>query len=173
MRVLGELSNIIIPAIIFYIVGYGLVSGVPVYEHFIKGAKDGLGTVVRLVPTLIGLLMAVGILRSSGFLEFLAELLKGVGEFVGIPQEVLPVILVKMVSNSAATGLVLDIFKNFGPDSHIGMLVSIMMSSTETIFYTMSVYFLAAKVTKTRYTLAGALFATFAGIAASVVLAGM
>ena len=173
MRVLGELSNIIIPAIIFYIVGYGLVSGVPVYEHFIKGAKDGLGTVVGLVPTLIGLLMAVGILRSSGFLEFLAELLEGVGEFVGIPQEVLPVILVKMVSNSAATGLVLDIFKNFGPDSHIGMLVSIMMSSTETIFYTMSVYFLAAKVTKTRYTLAGALFATFAGIAASVVLAGM
>ncbi len=173
MQVLGELSNIIIPAIIFYIVGYGLVSGVPVYEHFIKGAKDGLGTVVGLVPTLVGLLMAVGILRSSGFLEFLAELLKGVGELVGVPQEVLPVILVKMVSNSAATGLVLDIFKNFGPDSHIGMLVSIMMSSTETIFYTMSVYFLAAKVTKTRYTLAGALFATFAGIAASVVLAGM
>lgn len=173
MQVLGELSNIIIPAIIFYIVGYGLVSGVPVYEHFIKGAKDGLGTVVGLVPTLVGLLMAVGILRSSGFLEFLAELLKGVGELVGIPQEVLPVILVKMVSNSAATGLVLDIFKNFGPDSHIGMLVSIMMSSTETIFYTMSVYFLAARVTKTRYTLAGALFATFAGIAASVVLAGM
>ena len=173
MQVLGELSNLIIPAIIFYVVGYGLVSGVPVYEHFIKGAKDGLGTVVGLVPTLVGLLMAVGILRSSGFLEFLAELLKGVGELVGIPQEVLPVILVKMVSNSAATGLVLDIFKNFGPDSHIGMLVSIMMSSTETIFYTMSVYFLAAKVTKTRYTLAGALFATFAGIAASVVLAGM
>lgn len=173
MQVLGELSNIIIPAIIFYIVGYGMVSGVPVYEHFIKGAKDGLGTVVGLVPTLIGLLMAVGVLRSSGFLDFLAELLKGVGEFVGIPQEVLPVILVKMVSNSAATGLVLDIFKNFGPDSYIGMLVSIMMSSTETIFYTMSVYFLAAKVTRTRYTLAGALFATFAGIAASVVLAGM
>ena len=173
MQVLGELSNIIIPAIIFYIVGYGLVSGVPVYEHFIKGAKDGLGTVVGLVPTLVGLLMAVGVLRSSGFLDFLAELLKGVGELVGIPQEVLPVILVKMVSNSAATGLVLDIFKNFGPDSYIGMLVSIMMSSTETIFYTMSVYFLAAKVTKTRYTLAGALFATFAGIAASVVLAGM
>ena len=173
MQVLGELSNIIIPAIIFYIVGYGLVSGQPVYEHFIKGAKDGLGTVVSLVPTLIGLLLSVGILRSSGFLEFLTGLLRGVGEFVGIPKEVLPVILVKMVSNSAATGMVLDIFKNFGPDSYIGMLVSIMMSSTETIFYTMSVYFLAAKVTKTRYTLAGALFATFAGIAASVVLAGV
>ena len=130
-------------------------------------------TVVGLVPTLIGLLMAVGVLRSSGFLDFLTEILKGMGELLGIPQEIFPVILVKMVSNSAATGLVLDIFKTYGPDSYIGTLVSIIMSSTETIFYTMSVYFLAAKVTKTRYTLAGALFATLAGIAASVVLAGM
>lgn len=173
MQVLGEFSNIIIPAIIFYIVGYGVVSKVPVYEHFVKGARDGLDTVVKLVPTLVGLLMAVGVLRSSGFLEFLANLLKGVGDAIGIPEAVLPVILVKLVSNSAATGLVLDIFKTHGPDSYIGTLVSIMMSSTETVFYTMSVYFLAAKVTKTRYTLAGALFATAAGIAASVVLAGM
>lgn len=173
MKVLGEFSDIIIPTIIFYIVGYGLVSGVPVYECFIKGAKSGLKTVVDLVPTLIGLLMAVGVLRQSGFLAFLAMLLQGVGEKIGIPKEVLPVILVKTVSNSAATGLVLDIFKHFGTDSYIGVLTSIIMSSTETIFYTMSVYFLAAKVTKTRYTLAGALFATFAGIAASVVLAGM
>lgn len=170
MQVLGELSNIIIPAIIFYIVGYGLVSGVPVYEYFIKGAREGMETVIRLVPTLVGLMLAVGVLRSSGFLDFMAEALQGVGAVVGIPQEVLPVILVKMVSGSAATGLVLDIFKKFGPDSYIGELVSIMMSSTETIFYTMSVYFLAAKVTKSRYTLAGALFATFAGIAASIVL---
>lgn len=173
MQVLGEFSNIIIPAIIFYIVGYGVVSKVPVYEHFVKGARDGLDTVVKLVPTLVGLLMAVGVLRSSGFLEFLANLLKGVGDAIGIPEAVLPVILVKLVSNSAATGLVLDIFKTHGPDSYIGTLVSIMMSSTETVFYTMSVYFLAAKVTRTRYTLAGALFATAAGIAASVVLAGM
>jgi spore maturation protein B len=173
LQVLGEFSNIIIPAIIFYIVGYGVVSKVPVYEHFVKGARDGLDTVVKLVPTLVGLLMAVGVLRSSGFLEFLANLLKGVGDSIGIPEAVLPVILVKLVSNSAATGLVLDIFKTHGPDSYIGTLVSIMMSSTETVFYTMSVYFLAAKVTKTRYTLVGALFATAAGIAASVVLAGM
>lgn len=173
MRALGELSNIIIPAIIFYIVGYGMVSKVSVYEHFIKGAKEGVETVVRLVPTLIGLLMAVGILRSSGFLDFLAEILQKPAGLVSIPKEVLPLILVKMFSGSAATGLTVDIFKNFGPDSYIGMLASIMMSSTETVFYTMSVYFLAAKVTKTRYTLAGALFATFAGIAASVVLAGL
>lgn len=173
MQALGEVSDMIIPAVVFYIVGYGLVSGIPVYEHFIKGAKDGMKTVVGLVPTLVGLLVAVGVLRNSGFLDFLAEALQGVGAWVGVPQELLPLVLVKMISGSAATGLVLDIFKNFGPDSYIGTMASIMMSSTETIFYTMSVYFLAAKVTRTRYTLAGALFATFAGVAASVMLAGM
>lgn len=173
MQVLGQFSDIIIPAIIFYIVGYGLVSKVPVYEHFIKGAKEGLKTVVGLMPTLIGLLMAVGVLRSSGFLDFLAGVLEAPAAWIHMPKEVLPLIFVKMFSGSAATGLTLDIFKNFGPDSYIGLLASIMMSSTETVFYTMSVYFLAAKVTKTRYTLAGALLATFAGIAASVVLAGM
>lgn len=173
MQALGEVSNMIIPAVVFYIVGYGLVSGIPVYEHFIKGAKDGMKTVVGLVPTLVGLLVAVGVLRNSGFLDFLAEALQGVGAWVGVPQELLPLVLVKMISGSAATGLVLDIFKNYGPDSYIGTMASIMMSSTETIFYTMSVYFLAAKVTRTRYTLAGALFATFAGVAASVMLAGM
>ncbi len=173
MQILGEFSNFIIPAVIFYIVGYGLVSKVPVYEHFIKGAKDGLGTVVKIAPTLVGLLIAVGVLRSSGFLDFLAEVLNKPAEFIGVPKEILPVTIVKMFSGSAATGLVLDVFKNFGPDSYIGFLTSIMMSSTETVFYTMSVYFLAAKVTKTKYTLAGALFATFAGIAASILLAGM
>lgn len=117
--------------------------------------------------------MAVGILRSSGFLDFVAELLKKPAGLVGVPGEVLPLILVRMFSGSAATGLALDLFKSYGPDSYIGTLVSIMMSSTETIFYTMSVYFLAAHVNRTRYTLAGALFATFAGIAASVVLAGL
>lgn len=173
MKALGEFSNFIIPAVIFYIVAYGAASKVSVYEHFIKGAKDGFSTVIQLAPTLVGLLVAVGVLRSSGFLDFLARLLGRPAEWIGIPEEILPVTIVKLFSGSAATGLTLDIFKNFGPDSYIGLLTSIMMSSTETVFYTMSVYFLAAKVAKTKYTLAGALFATFAGIAASVVLAGI
>ena len=173
MQVLSHFSEMIIPAIVFYIVGYGLASKVPVYEGFIKGAKDGLQIVFGLIPTLIGLLMAVGVLRSSGFLDFLANLLQKPASFVGIPKEILPVVLVKMFSGSAATGLTIDIFKNFGPDSYIGRLTSIMMSSTETVFYTMSVYFLAAKVTKTRYTLGGALFSMFVGVGASVILAGL
>ncbi len=170
--VLSNISNIIIPVIIFYIVAYGISNRCNVYEDFIKGAKDGFHTVIQIMPTLIGLMVAVGVLRASGFLEFFGGLFSGVAGRLGFSTELVPLMLVKMFSSSAATGLVLDIFKNHGPDSLIGLTTSIMMSCTETIFYTMSVYFLAAKVTKTRYTLKGALLATVAGIAASILLAG-
>ncbi len=170
--VLSNLSNIIIPVILFYIVAYGISNRCNVYEDFIRGAKDGFHTVIQIMPTLIGLMVAVGVLRASGFLEFVGGLFGGAAERLGFSPELVPLMLVKMFSSSAATGLVLDIFKNHGPDSLIGLTTSIMMSCTETIFYTMSVYFLAAKVTKTRYTLKGALLATLAGIVASIVLAG-
>lgn len=170
--VLSNISNIIIPVILFYIVAYGIANRCNVYEDFIRGAKDGFHTVIQIMPTLIGLMVAVGVLRASGFLEFVGGLFGGAARRLGFSPELVPLMFVKMFSSSAATGLVLDIFKNHGPDSLIGLTTSIMMSCTETIFYTMSVYFLAAKVNKTRYTLKGALLATFAGIAASIVLAG-
>ena len=147
MKLLLYLSAFIVPVTILGIVAYGVFNKVNVYDDFIKGAKSGFFTVIKIMPTLIGLMVAVGILRASGFLDFLSE------------------IIGKM------TGLVLDIFKEYGTDSRIGLIASIMMSCTETIFYTMSVYFMAAKVRKTRYTLAGALAATLAGIMASVWLA--
>lgn len=172
MKVLAHISDIIIPILIFFIVGYGAVSGVKVYEAFLKGAGEGLRIVIDIVPTLIGLLVAVGMLRASGFFDLLGKVLAPVTEMVGLPAQLLPLLIVKMFSSSAATGLVLDIFKTSGPDSYAGLVTSILMSCTETIFYTMSVYFLAAKVTKTRYTLTGALLSTLAGTVASVVLAG-
>ena len=168
-----HLSDIIIHATIFFIVGYGLVSRVKVYESFLIGAKDGLKIVVDIIPTLIGLMVAVGVLRASGFFELLGVILAPITEKAGLPAQLIPLLIVKLFSSSAATGLVLDIFKTNGPDSYAGTLTSILMSCTETVFYTMSVYFLAAKVTKTRYTLSGALLATFAGTVASIVLAGM
>lgn len=168
-----HLSDMIIPLIIFFVVGYGMVSGVKTYESFLKGAKDGLNIVVDIMPTLIGLMVAVGVLRASGFFEFLGVWLRPVTEAVGLPFQILPLLIVKLFSSSAATGLVLDIFKTNGPDSYVGTITSILMSCTETVFYTMSVYFLAAKVTKTRHTLTGALLATLAGTIASVVLANV
>ena len=121
---------------------------------------------------MVALMTAVGVLRASGFLDFLERLVRPASERAGFPAEIVPLIFIKMFSSSAATGLVLDIFKNYGTDSLVGLITSIMMSCTETIFYTMSVYFLAAKVTKTRYTLTGALLSTLAGVAASIVIAG-
>lgn len=173
MNILLNLSNILIPALIFYIVAYGLICKVTIYEDFVVGAKDGLRIVIQILPTLVGLMMAVGILRASGFLTFLGGLFGQFTEKVGIPADVVPLVFIKMFSSSAATGLVLDIFKNHGPDSYTGLVTSILMSCTETIFYTMSVYFLAAKVTKTKFTLPGAIISTAAGLVASITLAGM
>lgn len=172
-QVLTNISNIIIPIVIFYIIAYGVINKCNVYEEFVKGAKDGFKTVVGIMPTLVALMIAVGVLRASGFLTFLGNLCRPLAELFHFPAELIPLAFIKMFSSSAATGLVLDIFKNYGTDSYIGLITSIMMSCTETIFYTMSVYFLAARVTKTRYTLSGALISTLAGIVASIILAGM
>ena len=128
----------------------------------------GFGAVIILISTIP--------VRNNYFLIFLfgmlgATLLEYFTGRIGFPGELVPLTIVKMFSSSAATGLLLDIFKQFGTDSRLGMIASISLSCTETIFYTMSVYFMTAGIKKSRYTLAGALIATFAGLAASVLLA--
>ena len=172
MRAFLYMTDFIIPFVILGIVCYGCLMKVEVYDTFIKGARSGFFTVIKIMPTLVGLMVAVGVLRASGFLDFAAEIIGRFTEYIGFPGELVPLTIVKMFSSSAATGLLLDVYKEYGTDSFLGLVASISMSCTETIFYTMSVYFMTAKVTKTRYTLTGALIATFAGIAASVILAG-
>ena len=171
MGFIVAVSAFVIPLIIFYVVVDGIIHQTDVYDVFVEGAKDGMKTVVSILPTLIGLMMAVGILRASGFLAWISAKIGILTDPFGIPSQMIPLIIVRMFSSSAATGLSLDLFREYGTDSYIGLITSIMMSCTETIFYTMSVYFLAAKVRKTRWTLAGALVSTAAGIAASVFLA--
>ena len=135
------LSESIIPLMVFLIVCYGLLNRQNIYQDFLEGAKDGFHTVIDILPTLIGLMTAVGILRASGFLDFLSKLLGKFAAFIHFPAELVP--------------------------------ISIMMSCTETIFYTMSIYFLHVGIKKTRFTLFGALFSTICGIAASVFIAGL
>lgn len=173
MKVILYLSDMMIPFVVFYIVGIGIIQKNKVYDDFIEGAKDGLKTVVGVMPTMVGLMIGVGVLSSSGFLNFFTKQIAKMILKIGLPPAVVPAMIVRMFSSSAATGLVLDVFKQFGTDSYEGLLSSIMMSSTETIFYTMSVYFMTAKVTKTRWTLAGALISTLAGIIASVIMTKM
>lgn len=171
MKLLLFLSDTIIPLLIFYIIGTGLLQKQNIYEEFIHGAEDGFRTVIKIMPTLIGLMVAVGILRASGLLDAVSSVF---GNLIGnrfIPGEIIPVFIVRLFSNSAATGLVLDIFKKYGTDSLLGCICSIMMSSTETVFYTMSVYFMSVKIKKTRWTLSGAMLAAMAGAIASIILA--
>jgi len=172
VRFLLFLSDLIVPFLIFFVVAQGIAARRPVYDDFVKGAKDGIRTVVQIMPTLTGLMAAVGVLRASGFLDFLSQVLAPLTERLHFPSELLPLAVVRMFSSSAATGLALDIFREYGTDSFLGLAASILMGCTETIFYTMSIYFVSAKVRKTRYTLPGALLATAAGAAASIFLAG-
>lgn len=171
MKLLLYLSDAIIPILIFVILCHGLLQKENVYQDFLEGAKDGFHTVISILPTLVGLLCGVGVLRASGFLTDLGTILGKILPEEIFPSALLPVAIVKMFSSSAATGLVLDIFKEYGPDSLYGKTVSLMGSCTETIFYTMSLYYMSVKVNKTRWTLPGALVATLSGIAVSVVLA--
>ena len=107
------MSNILIPLVVIGVVSYGITSEVNVYDEFVLGAKRGIFTVIKIMPTLIGLMVAVGVLRASGFLDFLANAIGNVTAYVGFPSELVPLAIVKLFSSSAATGLLLDLFKEY------------------------------------------------------------
>lgn len=170
----------ILPGVVFVILFVAVIKRVEVYKEFLQGAANGMKLTKEILPTLIGIMIATRVLRESGFLEFvtqgLVHILSFAGEIMGtgsenlLPAAVVPVIIMKMISSSAATGLVIDIFRTYGPDSVEGMLASVLTCCSETILYTMSVYFASVNITKTRWTLQGALFATMAGVVASVII---
>jgi spore maturation protein B len=162
------ISKIMIPVTVSYIIGFGILAHRPVFDDFITGAQEGMKSVAGILPTLIGLMTAVGVLRASGFLDALTGWLKVPAGWIHFPAELIPVTLIRLISNSAATGLLLDIFAKYGPDSRIGVAASVMLSSTESVFYCISIYFGSVHIKKTRYTIPGAILATLAGIAAAV-----
>jgi len=176
MNFLLYFSEIIIPLTAAYIVMHGLCAKQNVFEDFTKGAADGISTAAKLLPTLIGLLVGTKVLRASGLLDFLCSGVSRLIHLAGIenfPEELLPLSVVKLISASAANGLLFDIFKEFGTDSFTGMAASIMMSCSETMLYCLSIYFGSVHITKTRWTIPGSLLAIAAGITASLILAGM
>ena len=160
-------SDFIVPFTMFYIVVYGFFNRNDVYESFLKGVKEGFQIVIEIAPTMIALLVSIGIFRASGALDSFSELLAPAGKLLHIP-----VFIVRIFSSSAAVSFVLDIFKEYGPDSRLGMIVSIMMSCTETVIYTITIYYMSVNIKKTRWTLPGAMFATIAGAVASVAITG-
>lgn len=171
MSIIANLSSYIIPLIIFLIVLYGVIKKLDVYEIFIDGAFEGIEIVYKIVPTLIGLFLAVRILNDSGALNAVTLLLKPVSQLMNTPGCVIPVIITKLFSSGSATSLMLNIYAQYGPDSLEGLTSSIILSSTESLFYTLSVFLMAAKVKKSGYIIPCALLSIMAGVMASIIIA--
>ena len=161
------LLTMLVPVLIFLIALWGLVRKVDLWSALVDGAADGLKVTVRIAPPLIALLTAVYMLRASGALDLLGELLKPVLSAVGIPVETIGLLLVRPVSGSAALGVGAELIETYGPDSLVGRTAAVMLGSTETTFYTVAVYFGAAKVAKTRYAIPAALCGDVAGFLAA------
>ena len=159
--------TMLVPIIMLAVALWGLARRVDLWSALVEGAGDGLKVMLRIVPPLIALLTAVYMLRASGALELLGQLLEPVLSAVGIPTETVGLLLVRPVSGSAALGVGAELIETYGPDSLVGRTAAVMLGSTETTFYTVAVYFGAAKVAKTRYAVPAALCGDIAGFLAA------
>ncbi|NMB96981.1 MAG: spore maturation protein [Clostridiaceae bacterium] len=168
MNIIKIVSDYAVPVTILLILVIGLYRNVKVYDIFVEGAKDSITTVIRIIPSLVGLFVAIGVFRASGAMDLLVFAVRPIANLLNIPSEALPLALLRPVSGSASLALVSDILKTHGPDSYIGRVVSTMMGSTETIFYTLTIYCGAVGIKNIRYTLLAALIADGVGIITSV-----
>lgn len=162
------ITKSIIPIIVVIIITSGFFNGFKVYEWFIEGAKEGLKVCLNIFPYLLAMIIAVNIFRESKMLDFLNNMLYPIGNIIGLPREVFPLILIKPLSGSGAIGILTDILKTYDPDSKIGLISSVIMGTTETIFYTITVYFGAVQIKKIRHTLWAAILADLSAIIISI-----
>ncbi len=167
------MTQLLVPCVLAGTALYGTLRRVDVYGALVQGAGQGLETLTRIAPALICLLTAVSMVRASGLLQALASWLAPVLGRLGLPPELLPLMLVRPISGSAALGVGADLINTYGPDSDLGRMAAVMLGSTETTFYTIAVYFSAAGITRTRYALPAALCADAAGFLASAWAVGV
>lgn len=161
---INYLSKSVIPILFLLIITYGMFKGRKVYEWFIEGAKEGLDVVKRIFPYILAMIIAVQIFREAKLMDMLNYLLSPVVNLIGLPKEIVPLVIIKPLSGSGAIGVFTDIIKQFGPDTKIGLIASVIMGTTETIFYTITVYYGGVKVKKIRHTLWAAVLADITAI---------
>jgi len=164
----SAVSIFAIPILILFVVIYGIVKKVKIYEAFVQGAKEGFDVGVRIIPYLVAMLVAIGIFRASGAMEMLAAWISPATHLIGMPPEALPMVIIRPLSGSGALGVMSEIVKASGADSLLGRMVSVMMGSSETTFYVLAVYFGAVGVTKTRHALPAGIIADLTAMLASV-----
>ena len=170
MQVINYISSAAIPTVILIILLYGVAEKNKVYDTFLEGAKDGIEIVFKLFPTLVGIFLAVGALRQSGIIALIIKLISPITNLLKIPNQILPLAMLRPISGSASMAVAVDIMQKYGVDTTIGLITSTIMGSTETTLYTIAVYTSCVGVKKTRFVLFAALIADFVGMITSVVI---
>jgi len=170
MGIVNYLSSAAVPTVILLIITYGLIEKNKVYDTFLEGAKEGLDVVIKIFPTLIGIFLAVGALRTSGILDLIIGIIKPVISLLKIPAEIMPLAILRPISGSASMAVATDIISKYGVDDTIGRIASTIMGSTETTFYTIALYTSAVGIKKIRYVLVAALVADIVGMLVSVAI---
>ena len=170
IKTINFISTFSIPLIFLFIVSYGFLKGIKLYEAFTEGAKEGFTTAIRVIPFLTGMLVAIGIFRASGAMDYLTIILSPLTNLIGMPSEVLPMALMRPLSGGGANGIMNSLFSKYGPDSLIGTMASIMSGSTDTTFYILAVYFGSINIKKTRHALPAGLTADVAGLMAATII---
>lgn len=170
MQLINYISSIAIPITILLIIIYGFSEKKNVFDMFLNGAKDGLQIVIKIFPTLIGLFLAINLLRSSGILELIINLLTPILNILKFPKEIMPLAMLRPISGSASMAIAVDIMKTYGVDNTIGLITSTIMGATETTLYTIAVYTSAVGIKKTRFVLAAGLIADVVGMLSAVVI---
>ena len=150
MKIINYISIIAMPMVIFIIISEALKERKNVFDIFLKGAAEGVEISLKIFPTLVGLFVSIGMLKSSGILDFIIKIITPILTFLNFPGEVVPLALLRPISGSASMAIATDIIKNNGVDSFIGILASVIMGSTETTLYTIAVYTGSVKVKNTR-----------------------
>lgn len=168
MELIGIISRWAVPVLIFSIPTIAFLRGVPVYEAFVEGAEEGFHTAVRIIPFLVGMLVAIGVFRSSGAMGAMASALEPLTNLLNFPAEVLPLAMMRPLSGGGALGIAASLINTYGPDSLIGMLASTMQGSTDTTFYVLTVYFGSVGIVRYRYALYVGLIADITGLLASI-----
>lgn len=167
---INYISSIAMPLVIFIIVFSGLTEKKKTFDIFLKGAKEGIEIVIRIFPTLVGLFLAIVMLKNSGTIDFIIKILNPILSTFQVPSEILPLAILRPISGSGSIAIATEIMKSFGVDSNIGLVASVIMGSTETTIYTIAVYSSSVKIKDTRFVLWAALAADVVGMVASVVI---
>lgn len=169
MNLINYISSIAVPGTIVIIIIYGIIEKKQVFDLFLEGAKEGLQIVINIFPTLLGLFLSINILRASGIIDLITNIVLPILNLLKFPPEILPLALLRPISGSASMAVATDIMNKYGVDSLIGLMTSTIMGSTETTLYTIALYTSAVKIKKVRFVLIAALLADLVGMITSVV----